>query len=1048
MRPRRRLSQLAAVAPLLLLACGDPGPGANQNANENVVPDPCPEGYRADGPACVPIFDDPGSCSAPGEMPRLGGGCRAVGVTGCATGFRGDGDGGCEPILPSEPCPPGTLEMIGRTECQPVGVLQCAEGFVPDGEGGCDAILPAGDCPPGTLEVIGYDTCQPMGDCGPEGSPWGLIETDGTTVYVDASADATGADGSLATPFPTINAALAVAPPGGPVALADGEYEEELSITRPVRLEGRCAARVLLRGLATADATTPAVTLLAGATGSEVRGVTVTGPGVGMRVTGARQVRVEEVEVRGAGDRGLAVSDGAEVTLRRLKVNGAATNGVWVQDAALRAEQVVVAGTRPEPASGRYGSGIGAECSAPERCEPLELDAAIVTGNHRAGVTAVGGETVIRGSVIRDTHAREADQSDGEGILVGCTNATTCGTLLVEGSLVARNRQYGIQSSGADATIRATVVRDTLARELDGAAGHGIVSWCDGAAGSCGSLTVDGCLVAGNRATGIGLWGTDTTVRASVIRDTAPQDSDRWGGLGIDAWCAADLGICGTLRVEASLVSGNHYTGIRTLGMEPTIQTTVVRDTLPHASDGQYGRGLDIFCNLGFCGSALVEGSLVTGNRSIGVLVIGVDTIVRASVVQDTRPQESDLGFGRGIDAYCDDNTATCGSLVVEGSLVARNREMGVRTRGVTATVRGSTVRDQLPREMDQTMGRGIYATCRAELGSCGSLLVEESLVAGNLGAGVTVIGADATLLGSEIHDTGPQVSDLEDGVGIAALCHVDAGTCGSLLVDGVRIVNNRAHGLITFGVDATVLDSEISDTLPQASDERFGRGINAQCEPDLEVCGSLHVEGSRVARNRNGGIFVAGVPAVLRGVAVTDTGVDASGERIGEYGEGVRKQCDYALGVCQRLDLAYCQVSSSHGAGVVAYGVYGLLYRSVVDTVLAQPADGSYGYGVQIGGWGSSTQQPRFSIYDSEIRQAKLAGVLFYDGARGALRGSRVSGGEYCVAINEGSAPIIDDDNQLACTVRSDPAWVSLYPAPAPPPALPGLPEEDEEVP
>jgi hypothetical protein len=135
-------------------------------------------------------------------MPVLGGGCQPVGVAGCAEGLAPDGEGGCAAILPPgpEPCLPGTLEVIGHETCQPVGVIACAEGFAPDGEGGCAAILPPGPepCPPGTLEVIGHETCQPLGDCGT--GTWGDVPLDATTVFVSASADATGADGSETAP--------------------------------------------------------------------------------------------------------------------------------------------------------------------------------------------------------------------------------------------------------------------------------------------------------------------------------------------------------------------------------------------------------------------------------------------------------------------------------------------------------------------------------------------------------------------------------------------------------------------------------------------------------------------------------------------------------------------------------------------------------------------------------------------------------------------------------------------------------------------------------
>ncbi|MFC1482270.1 hypothetical protein ACFL51_00535, partial [Myxococcota bacterium] len=77
----RPLSILTCLT-ILLPACGDSSPDSNDNAQ-------CEEGFRPEGPACVPVFDD---CPGPAEIPVLGGGCRPVGVTECASGFESDGE--------------------------------------------------------------------------------------------------------------------------------------------------------------------------------------------------------------------------------------------------------------------------------------------------------------------------------------------------------------------------------------------------------------------------------------------------------------------------------------------------------------------------------------------------------------------------------------------------------------------------------------------------------------------------------------------------------------------------------------------------------------------------------------------------------------------------------------------------------------------------------------------------------------------------------------------------------------------------------------------
>jgi hypothetical protein len=905
------------VATLLLTAgCGDNGPAANQNTNQPQ----CVEGYRADGPACVPIFDDPDSCGAPNEMPVLGGGCRAVGVTQCATGFLSDGEGGCEPILPTEPCPPGTMERIGQTECQPVGVTQCAEGFVPDGEGGCDAILPAEECPPGTIEVIGYDTCQPLGDCGPEGSPWGLIAVDETTVYVDASADATGADGTDVRPYPTITAALAAVEPGGQVAIAAGEYEEVVTLDRPVRLVGRCSALVTLRGRMQIQPR-PALRITSGGTGSEVRGVTLTGPGEGLQVNEAQLIVVEGTEVRGTGGIGIVAINGAETMLNSVKVSNCTTAGILSQDSNLRAERTIVAETGPEPSTGLLGRGIQSSCTEPGRC----------------------------------------------------------GSLAVMGSLVDRNLEVGLIAIGVDATVASSVVRNTLPQDRYQTGGGGIVAQCDPEVVVCGSLSVESCVVSGNRHGGIYSSGVVSTVRSSVVRDTLSQASDHSRGGGIIAKCSLDVRACGSLVVEESTLINNRDRGVQSWGVGVTIRSSVVRGTLSQETDGAFGWGIAAQCvpDGGFCGSLTVERSLSTENRGMGIVAWGVDATIRSSVVRDTLPQDSDQWFGRGITSQCDRSVGACGSLTVRESLVSGNRDAGIIVASVDASVFSSVIRDTLEQECDQSGGAGLVSQFDPSVGHLGNLWVEGSLV-----------------------------------------------------------TNNRKVGIVSLGVKAIILSSSVRDTLPEKSSLQFGRGITAQCYPHVGVCGSLRVTDSLVSFSEEAGVSVFGVPSELSRVAVVDTTTNDSGRWAGEHGQGIWALCDPDTGASGTLTIASCLVASSHGAGVALEGVSGIMTGSVVDSVLAQPKDNMFGYGVQIGGRDGEVL-PAFHIQECLIHNARLAGVLYYR-AQGTLSGSMISGGEYCVAKNEGSSPTVTDDNQLSCSVRSEPEWVSLYPSPAPPPVTP----------
>jgi hypothetical protein len=170
--------------------------------------------------------------------------------------------------------------------------------------------------------------------------------------------------------------------------------------------------------------------------------------------------------------------------------------------------------------------------------------------------------------------------------------------------------------------------------------------------------------------------------------------------------------------------------------------------------------------------------------------------------------------------------------------------------------------------------------------------------------------------------------------------------------------------------------------------------------------------------------------------VAVIDTDSNVFGAWYGTHGQGIWAMCDLDTGDCGGLWMTSCLVDSSHSGGVAIEGVSGFMASSVVRSVTSQVQDDKYGYGIQIGGL-EGQEMPTFNVNDCEIRDAKLAGILYYR-ARGTLSGSVVSGGENSVVMNEGSEPNIMDNNDLSGTVENEPTWANLFPSPAPAPSLP----------
>jgi hypothetical protein len=373
-------------------------------------------------------------------------------------------------------------------------------------------------------------------------------------------------------------------------------------------------------------------------------------------------------------------------------------------------------------------------------------------------------------------------------------------------------------------------VRDTLPEEISGLLGRGIHGQCY-ASGACGSLRVSSSLVSGNREGGIVMSGVDLEITTTVVRDTLPGDNDMSAGMGIEAHCDAEFGACGTLRVSSSLVSGNQTAGIQVGGVDAEITATVVRDNIPLQGDESFGRGIGAWCGAegGSCGSLRVSSCLVSGNQEIGIAATGVDLEVTNTVVRDTLPQEVSGLFGRGIGAQCDPEFGACGTLRVSSSVVSGSREIGVFSYGVDTEITATVVRDTLPQEVSGEFGRGVSAQCYPEAGACGSLRISSSLVTNSENVGIFVSGVPTTLERVAVIDTRPNARGDWQGIygqGIWALCGTVPGECGDLSMISCLVESSHSSGVAVEGVSGFITSSVVLSVTSQSLDSKYGFGV------------------------------------------------------------------------------------------------------------------------------------------------------------------------------------------------------------------------------
>jgi hypothetical protein len=520
---------------------------------------------------------------------------------------------------PSATCEPPS-RVVGELCLEPgvtdegvaagVAAEMCGAGFVSDGDVGCEPILPTEPCPPGLMAVPGDDVCRSVAPCGQ--GQWGNIPIDGNTVFVDQSF-AGASDGSMGAPYTTVSEAVLVAPAGGLVAVAAGSYLEDVTISnKPVRLHGVCPEQVEIVGT---GADVAAIIIINGASGSDVHGIALRGAANGVIVSGAEQVLLEQVWIHDNAGRGVELSaqlgaTSATVVASLLEKNyefavAAYSSAVTVHASAIR-------DTVPNTA-GLHGRGLNCvgdvlNQSGPSVCE---LIGSLLERQSEAGMYVGGSEGVVEASVIRDT-MQNTPGLGGRGLAFEDALPS-----LVRSSLLQGNREVGLFNAGGVLTVEATVVRSTLASEE--ASSGVLVQDFPNSAGRA-HLDLVASLVDANYGNAVVVIGADIIVDASVLRDSVPAPDDNGRGLIVTFDLETMVGASGVVRF--SRFTRNSEVSLGGAGSTLTLYGTLIEDTFA-TSAGLYGDGVVLDAVPQLAASIQVDWTAVRGSTRAGVSNFG-----------------------------------------------------------------------------------------------------------------------------------------------------------------------------------------------------------------------------------------------------------------------------------------------------------------------------------------------------------------------------------------------------------------------------------------
>ncbi len=586
----------------------------------------------------------------------------------------------------------------------------CGDEFVHDGAHGCEPILPAEPCPPGLMAVPGEDSCHSVMEC--SAGKWGALPVDETTQYVDGSYGGGDGDGTEARPWPTISEAVAGASPGDLIAVAAGVYGGGVLIQgKPVRLWGVCPESVTIEATGADVGSCPpsALCILDGADGTEVGGIAFRGAGLGILLRGSEDVLIDRAHVHDNAHYGIAADGSAGVASLELRDSLIEHNhaaGLVVQAAQATMDGSVVRATQPRLSDQGQGSGLMAQpvCYATStgvQCDQAVRASVVVTRslfeqNHQAGLAVRSSDVWIDQSVVRTTLPRASDLGAGWGIAIdlACDDGHTgvqCdpaagATASVTRSLIEHNHAVGLLTIGSEVTMDATVVRATWPRASDQLQGSGVEiqpscsettpgeQICDPATRGTGTVTRS--VVQDNHEIGLFVMGSDVTVEATVVRATWPRPADQRGGLGVGSQLTCfqaagglqcDPNARATLHLSRSLIEHNHGQGLLVQGADATVESTVVRTTLPYVLDNLFGDGIALLSYgasaTGTTTNVLIEDSARAGLGTFGAVAALADTHIRcAAFALNGEPYD-------GLDFAIDDlggNLCGCGG--AEGS--------------------------------------------------------------------------------------------------------------------------------------------------------------------------------------------------------------------------------------------------------------------------------------------------------------------------------------------------------------------------------------------
>lgn len=445
------------------------------------------------------------------------------------------------------------------------------------------------------------------------------------------------------------------------------------------------------------------------------------------------------------------------------------------------------------------------------------------------------------------------------------------------------------------------------------------------------------------------------------------------GHLGIDVERnGGDVSIVvrDTLVERASLHAVFFY------GAEVTLERFEVRETRPNAA-GSRGRGIALISeeSTGIPTVAELRRVVSAHQTWFGIDLVGSDVVIEDSLVADIAHQAGDGRQGVGILVEEDADNARPSSLTLRRVEVARSTDCGLVLRSSSVDAEAVVVREtrEVPGFPDS--GFGVCAAGQGELDT--SLTLRDALIERNVGLGLVVLGAEATIEGALVRDTSATSSGMF-GRGISVESQLEPARRSEASIVGCRVDEAAELGIGVIGSDADVRGSMVTDApTNRRGDVSYGIAVHEEQATGVPATG--HVHGALVDSVEGIGIGVVGAEAMVIASHVRNTRARSSD---GLLGRGILVQAMMTTATPARATIDRCLVEGSVDAGISVGGATTDILHTVVrdtrGTEAATFGDGVMSYGIVYLQDGVVTSEiPTFTrIVSSHVDGARRAGV------------------------------------------------------------------------